>query len=117
MAREKKVLVEDVLSLVDEFKGNLAAIARKLGVGRTTVQRRCAESTQLTEALAAARETMLDNAESVLYSRVLEGHTAELLFFLKTQGYRRGYVERREITGADQGPLVVVNWDATDDTD
>jgi hypothetical protein len=39
---------------------------------------------------------MLDNAESVLYKKVLEGSTPELLFFLKTQGRFRGYVERQE---------------------
>lgn len=111
MARVKKVTVAEILPVVDEHKGNITAIARKFGVGRTAIYRRCLESPTLTLALASARETMLDNAESVLYSKVLEGHTAELLFFLKTQGSRRGYVERREFTGAKGGPLVVVNWD------
>ena len=50
---------------------------------------------------------MLDNAESILYKKVLEGSTPELLFFLKTQGKRRGYVERSEVTGAEGGPLTI----------
>jgi hypothetical protein len=117
MAAKKKITIKQVEPLIDELKGNVAAIARRLGVNRSTVWSRIQQSEKLISSIAQARETMLDNAESVLYSRVLEGHTAELLFFLKTQGYRRGYVERREITGAEGGPLVVVNWDATDDSD
>jgi Flp pilus assembly protein CpaB len=50
---------------------------------------------------------MLDNAESILYKKVLEGSTPELLFFLKTQGKRRGYVERSEVTGADGDAIPV----------
>jgi len=40
---------------------------------------------------------MLDNAESMLYTKVLAGSTPELLFFLKTQGKRRGYVEKQQV--------------------
>lgn len=61
------------------------------------------------DALESARETMLDNAESILYKKVLEGSTVELLFFLKTQGKDRGYTERQELTGANGG-AIVVNW-------
>ena len=71
------------------------------------------------DALEDAREAMLDEAENVLYDRVLDGNTAELIFFLKTRGYRRGYVERREISGKDGGPIVIdIDWDGdVDSTD
>lgn len=114
----KKILVSDVEPLIEPSSGNIAAIARKLGVSRGTVYNRIAESPTLQERLEDARESMIDNAESMLYKKAMEGSTAELLFFLKTQGKRRGYTERQELTGADGGPLLVVNWDdATDDTD
>lgn len=91
-----KILVDDVLPLVEPNKGNVAAIARKLGVNRSTIWNRCNESPTLMQALTDAREAMLDNAESVLYKKVLEGSTPELIFFLKTQGRSRGYFEKQE---------------------
>ena len=103
----KKILVADVEPLVAEFNGNVAAIARRLGVSRSTVWARCQESPSLMAALESARETMLDHAESVLYRKVLEGSTPELIFFLKTQGKARGYTERTEHTGVDGGPIVL----------
>ncbi len=93
----KKIAVADIEPLVEKFSGNVAAIARALGVNRSTVWARIQESATLRAALDAARETMLDNAESVLYQAVLRGQTAELLFFLKTQGKRRGYTEKLEV--------------------
>ena len=48
----------------------------------------------LITALTEARETMLDTAESVLYSKILAGDITALIFFLKTQGKSRGYIER-----------------------
>lgn len=53
------------------------------------------------QALQNARESALDNAESILYKKILDGDTTALIFFLKTQGKNRGYSERHEqhVTG------------------
>jgi hypothetical protein len=104
----KKISVQDVEPLIEITRGNVAAIARNLGVNRGTIWNRCNESPTLMAALTDARESMLDNAESMLYKKVLEGSTPELLFFLKTQGRNRGYVERQELTGANGEALIPV---------
>lgn len=97
MTTPRKIAIADIEPLVEKYNGNVAAIARALGVNRSTVWARVQESAHLQTALESARETMLDNAESVLYKAVLDGETAELLFFLKTQGKSRGYTERMEV--------------------
>ena len=102
-----KPTVAELTKRIEETKGNIAAIARSLGVSRGTVYNWIDASAGGRQALDDARETMLDNAESILYKKVLEGSTPDLLFFLKTQGKRRGYVERNELTGADGDALVI----------
>lgn len=49
---------------------------------------------------------MKDTAESVLYRKVEEGSTSELLFYLKTQCRDRGYIERQshDVTITDKRP-------------
>jgi hypothetical protein len=98
---KKDIPIDELAPLLEKDKGNVAAVARRFGVSRGTILNRVNESPTLQKVLADARESMLDNAESVLYKKVLEGSTAELIFFLKTQGKSRGYVERQELTGAD----------------
>lgn len=99
------VKISDIEPLVTKYMGNIAAIARHLGVSRGTIHNRMAESATLKTAIVDAREAMIDNAESVLYDQALKGNTTALIFFLKTQGRGRGYVERQEITGADGGAI------------
>lgn len=98
MAKLSTALVEP---LIDSTRGNVATIARNLGVSRTAIIKFVAKSPTLTEQLSDAREGMLDHAESKLYEAIDKGEAYALCFFLKTQGKRRGYVERQELTGAD----------------
>jgi hypothetical protein len=46
----------------------------------------------------------LDFAESQLHKQISENSTAATIFYLKTKGKKRGYIERQEITGADGMP-------------
>ena len=105
MDNGQKINDADLFPLIEQYRGNLSAVARSLGVTRRAVYYHVNANPELGAALSDARESMLDNAESKLYQRTLEGHTAELLFFLKTQGKSRGYTERQELTGRDGGPI------------
>jgi hypothetical protein len=108
MARLTVRRIEEQLAVK---RGNVAATARALGVHRTTIHRRIQKSPVLQAALEEARETMLDNAERQLYDEALDGNTAALIFFLKTQGKSRGYTERHELTGADGKAVhIILSW-------
>lgn len=102
-----KLTIKRVMPLIDEYHGNLSAISRKLAVSRSTLYKLIDRYPALGEALNEAREKMVDNVESTLYSKALDGDTACMIFFLKTQGKTRGYVERSEVTGADGGAIEV----------
>lgn len=105
---EKKVSIADVEALIPAKRGNVAAIARSLGVSRGTVLNRVNESATLRRLLDDEREGMIDDAESELYEGALNGDTAKLIFFLKTQGRHRGYGDRIEsaITGSVSNVVV-----------
>lgn len=107
----RRVTNADVEQHIERTMGNVAAIARSLGVSRGTVWNRIQSSPLLQKMLADARETMLDNAESSLYNQVLAGEGWAVCFFLKTQGKSRGYIERAEVTGKDGEPLIDVRSD------
>lgn len=108
MTTKKKATVADVIAQLEKSRGNLSAAAKALKISRMTIYRMSERHASVQEALDEAREQMLDEAESVLYDKVLAGETVELLFFLKTQGKKRGYVERIEQTGKDGQPIQTI---------
>ena len=108
MARISNKRVEEE---IHKYHGNLSACARGLGRSRSWLYLHLESNPKLWDAVHEARETMLDNAESVLYKKVLAGSTPELLFFLKTQGKKRGYIERQQLEhSGDQKVRIVVEY-------
>jgi len=95
------ITVQAIKDAIKLKRGNISAVARSFDVSRNAIDNRINKSEVLKEALQEARNTMLDNAETALYEDALNGNTTALIFFLKTQGKSRGYIERQEHTGAD----------------
>jgi hypothetical protein len=116
------VSVESIAPLIDLHRGNIAAIARQLNVARGTVWDRIKTSPELQAALVDARESMLDDAVASLHNKVLSGDTIALIFFLKTQGWRRGFAERKQLdvsvnemeghTAASDDTMTLQKWQA-----
>ena len=97
MARKKSVNVAQVRALIGPHMGNVSAIAKSLGVRRSTVYARITESPELRGLIEDEREKLLDIAESVLANKVMAGDNDMLKFYLRTQGKSRGYSERSEV--------------------
>lgn len=95
--RRTALKAADVEARLRELNGNMAAVARTLGVHRSTVKRFIDQRPKLQEVQADLRESMKDNAESVLYSAVLRGESWAVQFYLKAQAKDRGYSDKHEI--------------------
>lgn len=52
-------------------------------------------------ALHQSREKTTDLAEGKLFQAIDKGEMTGIIFYLKTKGKERGYIERQEITGKD----------------
>lgn len=93
----KRLAKKQVLEQLKKTRGNYAAIARAYGVTRQAVRQFVERDEELLQAATEARESMLDEAENKLYEEAMAGNTAALIFLLKTQGKKRGYIERAEV--------------------
>jgi hypothetical protein len=87
--------------------GNLSTAAKSLSIERATLYA-WIESEGLEEAVQEGRNKRLDFAESMLDKGMKDGNMTAIIFYLKTQGKSRGYVERQEVTGADGKKLFEV---------
>ena len=87
--------------------GNLSTAAKSLQVERATLYN-WIEQEGLNEAVQEGRNRRLDFAESMLDKGMKDGNMTAIIFYLKTQGKSRGYIERQEVTGADGKKLFEV---------
>lgn len=104
-----KLNIKRLAKVLRDMQGNISATGRAFGVTRQAIHNFIKRHPQLQQVLIDARETMIDNAESVLQKKVLEGEAWAVCFTLKTQGKNRGYVERQEYSGPDGGPIAVTS--------
>jgi hypothetical protein len=104
MRVSKKALREKII----EKRGNLTRVAAAFGKSRTWLYNALNDKyPELWDDVEEARESLIDDAESELQKQMFKGNITALIFFLKTQGKTRGYVERQELTGKDGDDLAI----------
>jgi hypothetical protein len=102
--RKTSLRAEEVTAKLRERRGNMAAVARALGVHRSTVKRFVDGRPAVREVALELRAAMADDAESQLYAAVLRGEPWAVRLFLTTQARDRGYSTRVPLGGAAQAP-------------
>jgi len=106
LSKKRQQTAERIITALKETRGLLTMAARHAGVSYTTVKRYAAEFPSVKEAVQEAKESMLDMAEGKLYTKISDGDITSIIFYLKTQGKGRGYIERQEVTGKEGEPLI-----------
>ena len=96
-----------IIKAITESNGLLTLTAKKAGLGYTTVWRYTQDFPSVKQAVVEAKERMLDFAEGKLYEKIRGGDNACIIFYLKTQGKGRGYIERQEFTGVGGSPIKI----------
>jgi len=97
----------DYIDAITEANGLISVAARRLGVTRGAVYKAMQNHPEITQAVEDARERTTDLAEAKLFQKINDGDNTAIIFYLKTQAKKRGYVERQEYTGAEGGDVTV----------
>ena len=104
MAKHYKFTEDQLLRAIKDSGGFVTEVARRLGCNRSTVYSYRKRLPAVAQAFHDEREKQLDFAESKLLEMIQSKNIAAVIFFLKTQGKSRGYIEK---------PLVEVHASAT----
>lgn len=101
-------LKKAMLDALDKTLGVVTPACEMVGISRDTHYRWLKVDESYQEAVNMLENKMLDIAESKLYKQITEKENlTAMLFYLKTKGKNRGYVERQEVTGKDGNKLDV----------
>jgi len=86
-----------MLDALEKTLGVVTSAAKTVGVGRTTHYLWMQEDKEYKAAVDELSDVAIDFAESQLHKQIKEGNSTATIFFLKTKGKKRGYVERQEV--------------------
>ena len=91
--------------------GNINDACNATNVSRRTIYVWMEKEKWFKDSIDDIREIGVDNVESALYKNAIEGNTTAQIFYLKTQGKKRGYVEKSELdlTSGDEPIKINVN--------
>ena len=92
-ARLKKELVE----ALRKHLGIVSSACEALGISRTTYYKYYNEDEAFRSEADAIGDHTLDFVESKLFDLINNGNVAATIFYMKTKGKRRGYIERQEV--------------------
>ena len=108
-----------LLKALEQTLGVVTTACKKADVGRTTYYDWMRDDIDFNKSVQELSNVALDFAESQLHKQISDNSTAATIFYLKTKGKKRGYIERQEITGADGMPthFQIEIIDKTEDTD
>ena len=91
-AQHKKAIIE----ALEQSLGVVTSACKKVGVGRTTFYGWLADDEEFAKQVKDIENVALDFAESQLHQQIKSGNPTSTIFYLKTKGKKRGYIERME---------------------
>jgi hypothetical protein len=86
-----------MLDALEKSLGVVTSACKTVGIGRTTHYLWMDSDPEYKAAVDSIADVAIDFAVSQLHKQIKEGNSTATIFFLKTKGKKRGYVERQEI--------------------
>lgn len=86
-----------VIEALEKTLGVVTTACKQVGIGRTQFYEWLKTDEEFRKQVEDIQNVALDYAESQLHKQIGDGSTAATIFYLKTKGKNRGYVERQEI--------------------
>jgi hypothetical protein len=106
MSRSPHFTLEQFQKAIDGSGGFISVIADRVGCNLSTVYEWKKKHSEVQTAIDAEKVRQVDHAEGQLQALINEKNPTAIIFYLKTQGKQRGYVERQEVSGPVDSPLL-----------
>ena len=84
------------LSALSDAAGNVSVACKSSGVESRTTYYRWLQNPDFANAAEAIKDESIDYVESKLMKAISEDNITAIIFYLKTQGKKRGYIETTE---------------------
>jgi hypothetical protein len=86
-----------LVQAMEQSLGVVTQACKMVGVSRVTYYDYYNNDPEFKKQIDEIQNVALDFAESQLHKQIRDGSTSATIFYLKTKGKNRGYIERQEI--------------------
>lgn len=97
MATKTDILKRNLLEALEKSLGVVTTACKIVDCNRSTFYKYYNNDQDFKASVDELQNLTLDFAESQLHQQIKDGNTTATIFYLKTKGKKRGYVERREV--------------------
>jgi pyruvoyl-dependent arginine decarboxylase (PvlArgDC) len=98
----KKAMIE----ALTQSLGIVTSACKAVGISRTLHYNWYNEDAEYKKAVDEVADIAIDFAETMLHQRIKEQDTTATIFYLKTKGKKRGYIERQEFDATINIPIL-----------
>ena len=112
MTKTDNIKKQAMIEALTDSLGVVTIACKKVGIARNTHYEWYKEDENYRNAVDDLADVALDFAESMLHKQIQEKDTTATIFYLKTKGKKRGYIERSEI---DHSGGVNLHYDKQDE--
>lgn len=105
-----------MLQALEKSLGVVTTACKNVGISRETHYKWLREDDSYKESVDDLVNVALDFAETQLHKQISKGNPTSTIFYLKTKGKNRGYVERQEIQhdGGEGLRIEIIDGNASD---
>jgi hypothetical protein len=103
-AKKTELQKKAVLEALESSLGVVSEAVKMVGIHRATFYEWLKNDPEFKKEVDNINETAIDCAETALYRKIKSGDTTAIIFYLKTKGKKRGYVEKSEVEFTQSGP-------------
>jgi len=97
MPTSTNILKKAMIEALEKSLGVVTTAAKAVGIDRSTHYDWYNNDPEYRAAVDSISDIALDFAESQLHKQIQGGEVSSTIFYLKTKGKKRGYVERTEV--------------------
>ena len=104
--KRTEVTKDTLLESMRQNMGNVTLACHFTGCSRSTFYRYMESDEDFKKEVEDISNMAIDICEAELWKLIKDGNSTAIIFFFKTKGKVRGYVERQELTGSDGSPVL-----------
>jgi hypothetical protein len=110
MNKSEQLKKEQLLTALEKSLGIISTACDNVGISRTTYYKYYNEDEGFKTQVDDISEIALDCAESQLFELIKEKNITAIIFYLKTKGKKRGYIEKPTIEDRQQPEAIEIHF-------